>query len=213
MKPWLKILIILAVLPCRVFSNVDNFEGKIKILKEGVYDTIQLVISVKGDAVRIDEVNRHNAVQLSYLINLKHETIVMVSHCNKVYTEVVVRPAANDLSSDVEFIRTQNTMVFNGDRCVQWRVRDRARNTELTYWVVPGKYNFMKPLVDILSRSDTPLSILGYFPMNGGYLPMLTVERTIFRKIRATATVVDIKSQKLLDDIFAIPLGFRECRS
>ena len=70
MREWLKILIILIILPLRSFSNLANFEGKIKILKEGVYDTLQIELSVKNDIVRIDEISTHNIMLKSYLVNL-----------------------------------------------------------------------------------------------------------------------------------------------
>ncbi len=39
----------LLLFPFNLLSNIDNFEGKIKFLSEGVYDTLSMVLSVKND--------------------------------------------------------------------------------------------------------------------------------------------------------------------
>lgn len=207
MKHWLKISLILILLPFRVFP-FDGFEGKIKIVKESLYDTVQIEISIKGDIVRIDEINTQNVVFRSYLVNLIGEKVYVLSPNKKLYTEIVIN--ATPSKSSVEFIKTQNSMEVNGVLCYQWRVRDKSRNSEVTYWVAPQDLGFMKSLVSIISRSETPLTILGLFPPVNGYIPLLSVDRTLLRKVKESVKVIDIKPAKLPANLFVIPPDFRE---
>lgn len=209
MNNWLKILVILIVLPISALSNIENFEGKIKIIKEGVYDTIKIEISVKNNIVRIDEINSRNTVLRSYLVNLSHEKIFALSIKEKLFTEIPLNSISNSGNSN-ELIKTQNSMSINGEICFQWRVKDKRKNSEVTYWVAQRNYNFMKALINILSRSQTPLGILGQFPQENGYLPMLSVDRTLLRKLKESTKIIDIKQQKLPDSMFIIPPDFQE---
>lgn len=207
MREWLKILIILIILPLRSFSNLANFEGKIKILKEGVYDTLQIELSVKNDIVRIDEISTHNIMLKSYLVNLSEERIFALSYGKRLYTEVML---ASNGGQPVAVVKTPNYMEIDGTKCYQWRVKDKVKNSEITYWVAPQNFNFIKPLVSILNRSQTPLDVLGQFPQVNGYLPLICVDRTMFRKVKETMRVVSIKPLKLPESLFVIPAGFRE---
>ncbi|MGE0077605.1 MAG: DUF4412 domain-containing protein [Bacteroidales bacterium] len=209
MKHWLKILIFIIIVPIKVFSNAGMFEGKIKIIKEGIYDTLQIEISVKNDIVRIDEINSKNAITRSFLVNLSKEKIYALSVKDKLYTEIPLKSLANT-NNDSEFIKTKNFMKINGEVCQQWRIRNKKRNTELTYWVAEKNYNFMKSLVGILQRSETPLGIFSQFPQVNGFFPLFTVERTLFRKVKESTRIIEIKSQKLPDKMFVIPPGYRE---
>lgn len=210
MKHWLKISVLLILLPFRVFS-LDSFEGKIKIVKESIYDTVQIEISIKGDIVRIDEINTQNIVFRSYLVNLPAEKVYVLSHNKKLYTEIMINPTPS--KSSVEFIKTQNSMEVNGILCYQWRVRDKSKNSEVTYWVASQDLGFMKSLVSIISRSESPLAILGLFPPVNGYFPLLSVDRTLLRKVKESVKVIDIKSAILPANLFIIPPDFRELLS
>lgn len=209
MKLWLKILIITVILPYRVFSNIDKFEGKIKIVKESIYDTLRVEVSIKDNIVRIDEINSRNTIQQSYLIDLTKEKMYALSIKDKLYAEIPLRPASK-VDQNTEFIKTANCMEINGELCYQWRVRNKSKNSELTYWVAQRNYGFMKSLISIIRRSDIPFEMLSQFPEINGYMPLLSVERTLLRKVKMSARVIDIVPAKLPENLFTIPPGYRE---
>lgn len=209
MKHWLKILVALSLLPLCALSNIENFEGKIKILKEGAYDTLQIEVSVKDNIVRIDEFKSEKVLLRSYLIDLSKEKIFALSLKEKLYTEIPLRQS-NTQNQSVEIIKTQNSMEINGTKCFQWRVKDKSKNSEVTFWVAQKEYNFLKSLVSILSRSETPLEIFGYFPQANGYFPLMSVDRTLLRKVKESARIIEIKPAKLPGSLFIIPPDFRE---
>ena len=211
MRSLLTIITFLCLFSHSSLSNIDNFEGKIKIVKESIYDTLQIEISVKNDVVRIDEISKRNIVNRSYLVDLSKEKIYALSLREKLYTEVPI--SANRHKAQVDIIKTQNTMSINGVTCHQWRVRDKSKNTEVTYWVTAKEFGFMQSLISIISRSETPLRILGLFPNTNGYFPLLSVDRTLLRKVKESAKIVDIKHTKLPEGLFAIPPDFRELLS
>lgn len=209
MNYWPKILILLIVLPISALSNIDNFEGKIKIIKEGAYDTSKIDICVKNEIVRIDEFNSRNQIVRSYLVDLKKERLYALSLKEKLYSEIPLNRSSNPAISP-EIIKTKNSMNINGENCYQWRVKDKTRNSEVTFWVAQKNLNFLKALVGILNRSQTPLNILGQFPQENGFMPLMAVDRTLLRKLKESARIIDIKQQKLPDSIFVIPPDFQE---
>ena len=79
MRSLLTIITFLCLFSHSSLSNIDNFEGKIKIIKESIYDTLQIEISVKNDVVRIDEISKRNIVNRGYLVDLSKEKISLVS--------------------------------------------------------------------------------------------------------------------------------------
>ena len=83
-------------------------------------------------------------------------------------------------------------------------------NSEVTYWVAQQEFSFLRSLVNILGRTQTPLEILGYFPQESGYFPLVSVDRTLLRKVKVSARIVDIKAAKLPEALFIIPPDFRE---
>ncbi|KAB2868517.1 MAG: DUF4412 domain-containing protein [Bacteroidales bacterium] len=209
MNHWPKILILLIVLPISALSNIDNFEGKIKIIKEGAYDTSKIEVSVKNEIVRIDEFNSSNQIVRSYLVDLAKKRLYALSLKEKLYSEIPLNKSSGS-ALNPEITKTQNSMNINGENCYQWRVKDKSRNSEVTFWVTQKDLSFLKALVGILNRSQTPLTILGQFPQVNGYIPLMAVDRTLLRKLKESARIVDIKQQKLPDSIFIIPRDFQE---
>jgi hypothetical protein len=208
MKIWLKTLALLTFLPLTSLSNIDNFEGKIKIVKESIYDTLQIELSVKNNIVRIDETNLHKNISRCYLVDLSREKIYALSFKDKLYSEIPLNNPKNN--SNVDILKTQNTMEVNGVICHQWRVRNKSKNSEVTYWVAQKDLGFMESLINIISRSETPLGILSQFPKVNGYLPLISIDRTLLRKVKESAKVIDIKRTTLPENLFVIPPGFRE---
>lgn len=206
---YFKILLIFLLLPSVSLPNVANFEGKIKLVKESIYDTLVLNLLVKGDWIRMDEFNSNGELKQSFLINLKNEKIYALSFAKKQYTELE-QTSTSLTTSNLEVIKSPNSKEINGTVCNQWRVKDKNNNTVVTYWMSKQHFDFFPILVDVLSKSQTPLSILSTLPNSSNIFPMEVVSRTNLRKFMESIRVVKIENKSLPKQDFIIPKNFRE---
>lgn len=206
---YFKILLIFLLLPSVSLPNVANFEGKIKLVKESIYDTLVLNLLVKGDWIRMDEFNSNGELNQSFLINLKNEKIYALSFAKKQYTELE-QTSTSLTTSNLEVIKSPNSKEINGTVCNQWRVKDKNNNTVVTYWMSKQHFDFFPILVDVLSKSQTPLSILSTLPNSSNIFPMEVVSRTNLRKFMESIRVVKIENKSLPKQDFIIPKNFRE---
>jgi len=206
---YFKILLIFLLLPSVSLPNVAKFEGKIKLVKESIYDTLVLNLLVKGDWIRMDEFNSNGELNQSFLINLKNEKIYALSFAKKQYAELE-QTSTSLTTSNLEVIKSPNSKEINGTVCNQWRVKDKNNNTVVTYWMSKQHFDFFPILVDVLSKSQTPLSILSTLPNSSNIFPMEVVSRTNLRKFMESIRVVKIENKSLPKQDFIIPKNFRE---
>lgn len=191
-------------------SKVLNFEGSIKFIKETVFDTSYVVIYVKGEKMRVDEVNSRKTVIQSLLIDLNRAQVIVLSPSKKLFKEIPIQSNTNQTPEDFEIIKTQNRMQFNGETCYQWRVKDISRNTEVTYWVSDFEYDFFPQLLKIFRNPEAGFRLFSYIPDFQGNIPVLTVERTILRKKKTEIELAEVNKRELNDKLFRIPPGYQK---
>lgn len=211
-RVFLFIVVFVFQLNSSLLAKLRSFEGNINFIRETVFDTTFISISVKGEMVRIDEYDKERKPIVCQIINLKKEQVVAISSDRKSYTVVSVQPRLVDVNSNLDVIKSRNSKQINGHTCYQWRVKDRSRNTEIAYWVFEEKFDFYEALMQLLNRAEYSLSVFSSIPDAEGYFPMLTEERTLLRKDKLKFAVVDIKETSLSDNLFEIPKGYQSMR-
>lgn len=203
-------IVLAIILPSSLFaySNVGDFEGKIKVLKEGAYDTLWVEIIVKGGLARVDEYSKQKTLLRSYIVNLTSGSIYILSFNNRMYTHV--KSISPQVASNIEVVKSENHTEINGVKCYQWRVKDKNSFTETTYWVAPKQYGFTDKLFRVLANTGSALEEMAKMPPANGAWPLMVVDRTKFRKIRSTTRVIEVKPMRIAENAFQIPKGFTE---
>ncbi|MDI3526235.1 MAG: hypothetical protein PWR03_418 [Tenuifilum sp.] len=190
------------------YSNIGDFQGKIKILKEGIYDTLTVEIFIKDNFIRVDEYKKDKKPIRSFIANTSFGNIYLVSYQHKMYSLVKVNPSSSN--NDVEIIKSENFIEVNGKKCYQWRVKDKASQTVTTYWVAKIEYNFEPKLFRILANAGSAIDEFVKMPQTPNIIPLKVVDRTRFRKLRSNLQIIEISSMKLSESLFKIPNGFSE---
>jgi len=190
------------------YSNITAFEGSIKIVRQSVYDTSYITINVKANWVRIDEQQNGRFIGNSLLVDIAAGKVYSLSPSRKLYAELKL-DQSSPVNRHVEVIKTNNCTEFNGFACCQWRIRDKARNSEVTYWVARKNFEFYDALLKLLGKLDSPIGLLTFLEEANGNFPILTIERTPLRKEKMRYAVVDIKDTRLSDQLFRIPREYR----
>src|SRR3989344_27082 len=71
-----------------IIASAQSFEGVIEFKKQTTTDTVNYIYHVKGDKVRLDEIgNKSKKVEGSFIIDLKTNSMVSLSHERKLYIE------------------------------------------------------------------------------------------------------------------------------
>jgi len=194
----------------QAFSNVDKFEGSIKLKKETVYDTSYVLIQVRGNQVRLDEYDSKKNVTSIYIINLESEKVLALSPKHKLFYELSPSRSIQMPSDDATIINKENKIVLEGQSCCQMRVKSISRNTEVAYWVAERDFDFFMAMNKILRKVKPDVDLFAYFPDVKGLFPMLVVERTLLRKEKMKVLVTAINESMLSDNLFKIPLGYQK---
>lgn len=191
-------------------NNSNSFEGKIKLVEETHYNTNFYTYTIKNKQIRVDKYNQNHKIIQSLLLNLENKQIIVLSPTKKMYTFLDVSRNPNTPNENIEVIKTENSRLLNGKKCYQWRVRSVEQNTEITYWVSESSFYFFNDFIKLLNCTEQTFSFFEIIPDSEGFFPMLTVERTLLRKIKKQISVIEINQQKVNDTTFEIPKDFKK---
>ncbi len=206
------IQLILGVLFLLQPAEVDtsqSFEGTIRLKQSSKYNTYYYDYFIKDDLVRVDKTSKEGQLLGSYLVDMDKLAVFAINHQKHLF----VRQTPIDLqlpTSDVEIIKTKNSKKINGYTCFQWRVRNRATNTEFAFWVtkeVPSfQYDVLGNLLQDIDKAHYYYSLI---PNKEDYMPVEAVERNLVRKERFRSEVVEIDPQTLSESLFSIPKNYQ----
>lgn len=198
------------VLFFQLVSNAQKgFEGSIFFVKISNVDTSYFAYHVKGDMVRVDELDKRKEIINSLLVDLKSQDMIALSPSRKMFMKLHSNPYVPKEDKSFEIIKTKNKKKIMGYECIQWRVKNKALNTEITYWVADDSFCFFGELMKILNRSEKQAKFFLQIPDVSCNGPLLSEERTLLRDSKMTLSVIDIKKTKLDNSLFQIPTNFK----
>lgn len=198
---------IILLMPLKNLSA--NFEGCISIVKETIFDTTRYNYYIKGDMVRIEELDRNQKVKSILLVDIKSENILAVNPSKKLYTKL--NKKKNKIAEENQYIitKTDNYKMINGYKCYQWRVKNKSKSTEIAYWVAKNDFDFFIKLIDILGSTENTSEFYRHIPDSQGFFPMLAVERTMVRDERMRTKVVEIAPKNINSMLFEVPASYK----
>jgi hypothetical protein len=165
---------------------------------------------VKGDKVRVDEISEDGEeVVATLLVDLSKKEMLALSHDRNLYMVRDYKPSvAKDPNMEVS--KTQNSKEILGVKCEQWRVKNKVKNTEVSFWVSSGDYKFFPQLLDVLGRKDNFATYYQVMPGIDGVFPMSADERDLFRNVKGKLEVVSVQEKKMPSDLFELPKTYLE---
>ncbi|MBI5218450.1 MAG: DUF4412 domain-containing protein [Bacteroidia bacterium] len=194
---------------CIKVNAQNTFEGSIFFLKITTVDTSYYAYHVKGDMVRIDELDKKKDIVNSLLVDLKGQKMTAMSPARKMYMKLNSNPYTPIEDKNFEIIKTNNKKSILGYECMQWRVKNKTMNTEITYWVANDNFCFFGDLLKILNRSEKQAKFFLQIPDAKCFGPLLSEERTLLRDQKMKLSVIDIKKTKLDNTLFVVPSDYK----
>jgi len=189
----------------------QGFEGSIYFTKSNMVDVTQYAYHVKGNMVRIDEiVEGSNDLVATLLVNLESGDMTALSHERNLYMNRPHKDGDADVAG-TEVIEGQLKRSIHGTNCSQVRVKSKAADREVMYWVSDdAKYAFFPKLLKILKRKDNFSTYYMSIPNIGNKLPLMAQENTLLREKKGFLQVDKLEKKKLDDSLFKVPAGFEK---
>ena len=185
------------------------FEGIVDFKKTTTIDTNQYIYYVKGDNIRIDEINSKTKIPAgSFLVDLKQNKMTSLSHDRKLYMDQ--KPGVPAVvKGNPEVTKTKNTKTIQGVKCTEYLVKNKDENTEISFYIAnSGSYDFFDRLLKMLNRKDKfssyYLKILGI----QGLFPVLAIQRSLDGKEIGKIETIKMERKTLTGSVFEIPKGY-----
>lgn len=175
-----KIKLLVATLSLSVMAIAQSYEGSIEFRMETTKDTTTNIYYVKGHDVKLDQIGRKSGkVEGSFVFNTETNEIKFVNPVRKVWGEHKSETAPVIKGTCVSSKGT-NTKMVQGQKCTEYIVKNTEENTQITYWIVSGKYDFFVPLVKAWNRKDKQSIYFNQIKdLPKGSMPLLSEERTL----------------------------------
>ena len=180
-----------------LIASSQSFEGVIEFKKQTSTDTVNYIYHVKGDKVRLDEIgNKSKKVEGSFIIDLKTNSMVSLSHERKLYIEQAPGTPAT-VTGKPEVTKTTNVKTILGVKCNQYVVKNSDEKVQVTYWMGSGKFDFFFKLLKVLNRKDKSAVYVQQLTGVDGMFPFLSSQvnlETGKEEIKMEVTKIDKKT-------------------
>lgn len=212
-----KIIIIFSIIITYSISLLaSDFEGRIVLSKQSLYDTTNYEYTVKGNHVRIDIKNSFAQIIQSLIIDLEEENITALSPNLKLYTVLKKKKHPEDFDkAEYELIKTPNFKLINGYKCFLWHVRNKRLDSDITFWITEMKFDFLPKVIALLSRTNDYSELINYYTqvaLDSTFFPILIIDRTLLKEERAKMMVTNIIQEPVSDKVFEIPKDYQLLR-
>ncbi len=158
-------------------ANAQAFEGTIEFTKTTGPVVTNYKYYVKGDHVRIEEINSRGEVQGIMLVDTKDRTVYALSPERKLYMDVPNMRLPKDVKTEVK--KTGEMKDIAGYKCEKWVVKSATEDRTITYWVAADEFTFFVPLLETLNRKDEQAVFFLEIDGATGVFPMLGVEQKL----------------------------------
>jgi len=207
-----KIKLLVASMSLCMASIAQTFEGSIEFKMETNKDTTTNIYYVKGNDVKLDQIGRKSGkVEASFLFSLSKNQIMYVNPGRKVWgihkSETVPMIKGTCVVTKGTSVKT-----LQGQKCTEYIVRNSEENTEITYWIASGKYDFFVPMVKIWNRKDKQSIYFNQIKdLPKGSMPFLSEEKSIDDgKIVSKLEVSKMNKSTIDADKFVIPAEYKK---
>jgi len=207
-----KIKLLVASLSLSVMAFAQSFEGSIEFKMETSADTTTNIYYVKGNNVRLDQIGRKSGrVEGFFLFDLSANEMKSLSPVRKVWTEHKSETIPVIKGTCVS-TKGANTKMIHGQKCSEYIVKNAEENTEVTYWIISGKYEFFAGMVKLWNRKDKQSIYFNQIKdLPKGSMPMMSEEKSISTGAVITKLEVTKLTKTSVDaSKFAIPADYKK---
>ena len=200
--------LICSILLLFFISNVEAnpFEGIIYFQKKDGDQVTFFKFYIKGDNVRIEDVNDEGKLNGILLIDMSKVSLKMLSSSSQLYIEVPVTLETE--KADVIVEHSGDTKMINGKECELWKVQNTKDYSRYEFWVNKGEYPFFSPMLRMLNRKDNIALAWINLLVGDHYFPFLGIEYSSTGKELTRLEVIEVDEKDLDASLFVIPSNY-----
>jgi hypothetical protein len=188
----------------------QGFEGTIDFKQYTAKDTTLNTYFVKGNKVKLETVGKvSKQAEGTILVDLSAKTISMLNSSRKVYSLVTVNKNVSNNKIDT-VIKLKETKKILGYTCTGYTVKSKSDNTQITYWLTAGNFNFFTPFVVLWNRKDKASVYFRQIKDTNGMLPLLSVESDMAGHEIGRLEMTKIEKKVIEPSAFNIPKDYKE---
>ena len=202
----LKTLSLFALVLVATSTQAQRFEGSIGFTKNIGPVTANYIYHVKGDMIRVEELDETGAIQGIMLVDTKKNSVVALSPERKMYIDVPNRRKSGETPTEVK--ATGKHQTINGYDCEEWLVQSAEEGRKVSYWVASKDFDFFVPMLKTLNRKDKMALYYMSLPNADGTFPMRGTEVKSDGMELTRLEVTKVQKSTLTADMFSIPTGY-----
>ena len=184
----------------------DPFEGLIYFEKVEDEKSTYFRYYIKGDKIRIEDVNEEGNLNGILLIDMSEVSLKMLSCTAQMYIDVPLSPESESPKVKVE--KTRETKMIAGKECIKYHVINKETFSNFDFWVNKDNYPFFTPMLRMLNREDAIAKAWVSSSIGHDFFPFEGVEYNSTGKEKTRLEVKEIKEMQLDDELFVIPANY-----
>ncbi len=194
-----------------IIASAQSFEGVIEFKKQTTTDTVNYIYHIKGDKVRLDEIgNKSKKVEGSFIIDLKTNSMLSLSHERKLYIEQSSGTPA-PVNGKCEVKKTGNVKTIQGMKCTEYIVTNADEKVQVTYWMASNHYDFFFKLLKVLNRKDKSAVYVQQISGADGMFPFLSIQMNLETNKEEVKMEVTKVEKKTVDAAkFEVPKDYQK---
>lgn len=207
-----KLTLLAAGLTMSAMSFAQGFEGSVEFKMETNKDTTTNIYYVKGNNVKLDQIGRKSGkVEGSFVFDLGGKKVQFVNPIRKIWGDhkTETNPV---IKGTCESSKGTGTKTIQGQKCSEYIVKNTTENTQVTFWIAEGKYDFFAPLVKLWNRKDKQSVYFNQIKnLPKGAMPLMSEEKTISDNKLVTKLEVSKINKSTIDaSKISIPQEFKK---
>ncbi|HMU12359.1 MAG: DUF4412 domain-containing protein [Bacteroidetes bacterium] len=199
---------LLLLLGTGTMATAQSFEGTIEFTKTTGPVVTNYKYFVKGEHIRIEEINARGDAQGIMLVDTRDRTVTALSPDRKLYLDVPNMRLPKEVNVEVK--KTGEIKELAGYKCEKWVVKSASEDRNITYWVAADKFDFFMPMLETLNRKDEQAVFFLEIPDAAGVFPMLGVEQKLDGSEVSKLQVTRIAKSVQKPALFEIPADFNK---
>lgn len=199
---------LLLLLGTGTMATAQSFEGTIEFTKTTGPVVTNYKYFVKGEHIRIEEINARGDAQGIMLVDTRDRTVTALSPDRKLYLDVPNMRLPKEVNVEVK--KTGEIKELAGYKCEKWVVKSPKEDRVITYWVAADDFNFFVPLLETLNRKDEQAVFFLQIKDAKGVFPMLGVEHKLDGAEVSRLEVSKVTKGAQKASLFEIPAGYNK---
>ncbi len=202
-------IILLGLLIGATIDSNKDFEGKILYQRAALNDTSNIELYIKAANVRINYYDNSGVLNKYKLIDFKEKNYYTVNPRKKLYVQSSFSDEKNIPDNDAEIKKTKNCKKILGHTGYQWIVKNKKRNSVVSYWVAEGNCNQYTFILNTINNTDKIINYFNKISNNKGWQILEAEEFSLVREKRMCLKALEIKKEKFNDKLFQLPDNFK----